>query len=78
MSSLYPQPSAGTQIKKKETRIEQRNTDRSFHGFIFFDIIELMDLDLDLVGFASAVALPFLVVSVLTISSQTRRQTVFH
>ena len=44
VSSLYPQPSAGTQIKKKETRIEQRNTDRSFHGSIFFDIIELMIL----------------------------------
>ena len=41
MSSLCPQPLAGTQIKKKETRIERRYTDRSFHGY-FFDIIELM------------------------------------
>ena len=55
--SLCPQPSAGTQIKKK-TRITQTLHGLVFHGS-FFDIIELMILGFDLLGFASAGALPF-------------------
>ena len=63
--------------QKNETLISPRNTDWSFHGSIFFDLIWPMILDsiMDLFGFESVDTLPFLAVSVLLLRILTSAPT---
>ena len=67
-------PAFGRDTNQKKTRIKQTLHGLVFHGS-FFDIIELMILGFDLLGFASAGALPFLAVSLLLLSISTTAPT---